>query len=170
MPAIELLRTCADAHIDAAAEIWAAATCARENDPDVPALSESRPLIEDALAASGSLLVVAIDSAARVLAFAAVQPAPDSDAATAKLRFVAVRPELWGQGVGAALMQALPAELASAGFRHARLSVYDDNERAIALYEHAGWRRSGATGIHPRSGRTERYYELSLRSSREPPR
>jgi len=45
-----------------------------------------------------------------------------------------------GRGVGAALMTAFEARARALGYRSARLSVYDDNERAHALYARAGWR------------------------------
>lgn len=57
-------------------------------------------------------------------------------------------------------MRALPERLRELGFRGARLSVYVENARAVALYEKAGWQPSGAIGTHPKSGKPERYFEL----------
>lgn len=158
---LAVLVTRREEHIDAAAMIWAAATAARERDPDVATLAESRPLIEATLAQPRSALVVLLDDRGDVLAFASVEQASQG-AHVAKIARVAVDPDVWGRGIGAALMRALPERLRELGFRAARLSVYVENARAVALYENAGWQPSGAIGTHPKSGKPERYFELGI--------
>lgn len=156
---LEVLLSRNEQHIEAAALIWAAATAARDGDPDVGTLEESRPLIEAALAEPQSALVLLILRRAEVVAFASVEPG--SADGEAKIRYLAVRPDVWGRGLGSALMGALPERLRELGFESARLSVYADNPRAVTLYESAGWQATGAIGVHPKSGRRERYFELT---------
>lgn len=55
------------------------------------------------------------------------------------LRHLAVRPDLWGTGLGRAGF----ARAEAAGAR--RLWVLEDNAKARALYESLGWTPSGAT-------------------------
>jgi ribosomal protein S18 acetylase RimI-like enzyme len=76
--------------------------------------------------------------------------------------YVAVAPEVWGRGLGGALMRALPQRLRGLGYERARLWVYVDNARAVSLYESAGWSAKGEATIHPRSRKRGRYYELGL--------
>ena len=151
-----------DRRVDEAASIWASATCAREGDPEIPALSESRPLIEAVLGAPRSLLVLALALDGGAVGFAAIEPESAAEPATAKVRYVAVDPAWWGRGVGRTLMGALPEHLRGLGYTRAWLSVYIDNARGIALYESAGWRAREGVERNPRSGRPERYFESDL--------
>jgi ribosomal protein S18 acetylase RimI-like enzyme len=162
VPDVQLIRSSADHHVDEAAEIWALATCARERDPDVPPLAVSRPLIEQVLAAPRSLLLVAVVHPTRTLGFAAIEPFSAEEPLTAHVRYVAVRPQAWGLGLGARLMGALPGELELLGYLRACLSVYVDNDRAVALYERSGWRPSGREEPSPVSGKLKRFYELTV--------
>ena len=148
------------ARLRAAAEIWAAATAARDGCSEPAPASEAQPLIDAVLAAQGSLIVLG-GEAGEVLAFATAQPAAGEEAA-AEVRYVAVRPQFWGQGAGRALMRALPMSLRELGFERAWLTVYSDNARALALYEAAGWRASGEGLRHERTGKPMLRYELEL--------
>jgi RimJ/RimL family protein N-acetyltransferase len=54
-----------------------------------------------------------------------------------------VRPDVWGRGVGAALLAAVHRGLAEHGYRRAVLWVLPGNRRARTVYEHYGWRPDG---------------------------
>ncbi|MDO3702050.1 GNAT family N-acetyltransferase [Micromonospora sp. C28SCA-DRY-2] len=147
-------------YVDEAATIWAEATAARDGDPEAAPLDQARPVIQAVLDGSPrSMLLVALDAGDRVVGFAAVEP---GDAATAEIRYLGVRPDSWGRGVGRHLLLALPGQLAGAGFVRGELAVYLDNPRAVALYESAGWSPYGDATPHPRSGRLEQRYRLDL--------
>ena len=57
-------------HLDKAATIWARATAARDNDPDIATLDEARPVIARVLASSPhALLALAETDAGTAVAF-----------------------------------------------------------------------------------------------------
>lgn len=146
------------AHLDAAAQIWAEATAARDDDDDIAPLELSLPVIRSALDRAGSFLLVA-EADGTVAGFAAVAPV---DAGLAELRYLGVAPRLTGAGIGKALLGALPAQLRSRGFSEATLKVYVDNSRAVRLYETSTWSPHATPSVHPRSGRLEQEYRLKL--------
>jgi ribosomal protein S18 acetylase RimI-like enzyme len=149
-------------HVDAAAQIWAEATSVRDGEDDVAPLEISRPIIARMLESSRSaLLLVILNDAGEAVGFAAMAPVED-DAETAELRYVGVSPRAWGSGFGKQLMAAVPKVLKERGFRAAKLLVYTDNPRAVRLYERLGWCRHGDPAPHPRSGRPEQEYRLSI--------
>ncbi|MEV4508366.1 GNAT family N-acetyltransferase [Dactylosporangium sp. NPDC049525] len=156
------IRVAGREHLDEAATIWAEATAARDGGTEVAPLSLARPVIELVIERSPrSLLVVALDADDRVAGFAAVEPT-SADESTAGIRYLAVRPDSWGAGVGRQLMLALPDLLAAAGYTRGELDVYLDNTRAVTLYEGFGWTPSGDAAPHPRTGRLEQRYRLDL--------
>jgi ribosomal protein S18 acetylase RimI-like enzyme len=67
-----------------------------------------------------------------------------------------VHPRHAGRGVGRALLDAAHEELRAADRREAFLYTHEDNERALAVYEAAGYRRDGSVresdfrGVHLR--------------------
>jgi RimJ/RimL family protein N-acetyltransferase len=65
-----------------------------------------------------------------------------------------VRPDLWGCGVGGALLAAVHAGLADHGYRTAVLWVLPGNRRARAVYKHYGWRHDGVSRTAEVSGVT----------------
>jgi len=70
-----------------------------------------------------------------------------------------VHPEYAGLGVGRALLDAAHEALRAAGCREAFLYTHEQNERALAVYEAAGYRRddfvreSDFRGVHLREPR-----------------
>lgn len=153
----------APADIDAAAQIWAEATAARDGEDEVAELADSRPIIQGVLDRSpGALLLLARTEAGDPVAFAAVEPAAGARRETAELCYFGVSPASWGQGVGERLLRGLAAELAAAKFTTAELSVYVDNVRATRLYERLGWRAYGDPTPHPKTGKPEQRYRLAL--------
>ena len=98
-------------------------------------------------------MLVAIDEAGRLIGFAAVHPAEG------EMFLLFVHPDHAGRGVGRTLLAAADEVLRSAGCREAFLYTHEQNERAIAVYEAAGYRRDGTVresefrGFHQREPR-----------------
>lgn len=150
-------------HVDRAAIIWARATAARDNDPDVATLDEARPVISRVLDSSEqALLAIAETTDRTTVAFGAIAPMP-GDGTVAELHYLGVDPDDWGKGAAAELLAGIAALLRERGFDAAELAVYSDNDRAVQLYERLGWRRLGEPVPHERSGRPEQRYRLALR-------
>ncbi|HEY1535825.1 MAG TPA: GNAT family N-acetyltransferase, partial [Polyangiaceae bacterium] len=87
--------------------------------------------------ASPNVLLVAID-ARNVVGFSAVHPREG------EMFLLFVHPEHAGRGVGRALLDAAHGVLRAAGCREAFLYTHQENERALAVYEAAGYRRDGS--------------------------
>lgn len=150
-------------HVDRAAIIWARATAARDNDPDIASLDEARPVINRVLASSPhALLLVAETADGAAVAFGAIAPIPGEDR-VAELHYLGVDPDHWGKGAAAELLAGIATLLRERGFDAAQLAVYSDNDRAVQLYERLGLRRLGAPIPNERSGRPEQRYQLALR-------
>jgi ribosomal protein S18 acetylase RimI-like enzyme len=62
---------------------------------------------------------------------------------TARLYSIATVPGMTGQGVGRALIEAVENAVIARGRISLRLEVREDNNRAIAIYERAGYRPIG---------------------------
>jgi ribosomal protein S18 acetylase RimI-like enzyme len=62
---------------------------------------------------------------------------------TARLYSIATVPGMTGQGVGRALIEAAENAVIARGRISLRLEVREDNSRAIAIYERAGYRPIG---------------------------
>jgi ribosomal protein S18 acetylase RimI-like enzyme len=84
-----------------------------------------------------NVLLVATDSGGRVLGYVAVHPQDG------ELFLLFVDPAYGGRGVGRKLLAAAHEALSAAGCERAFLYTEERNERALALYEHAGYRRDG---------------------------
>jgi ribosomal protein S18 acetylase RimI-like enzyme len=146
--------------IDAAAQIWAAATAARDGEDEVADLADSRPIIQRVLDRSPeSVLLLARSEHGTPLAFAAVEPISDR---VAELTYFGVSPHLFGLGVGQELLRDLQHRLTARGYDRAELSVYTDNLRAIRLYGGLGWQPYGEPTPHRKTGKPEQRYRLSL--------
>jgi len=98
-------------------------------------------------------MLVAVDEADRLTGFAAVHTAEG------EMFLLFVHPDNAGRGVGRALLEAAHEVLRSAGCREVFLYTHEQNERAIAVYEAAGYRRDGTVresefrGVHQREPR-----------------
>jgi ribosomal protein S18 acetylase RimI-like enzyme len=82
-------------------------------------------------------MLVAVDDADRPIGFVAVHPAEG------EMYLLFVHPSRAGRGVGRALLAAADAIMQTAGCREAFLYTHEQNTRAIAVYEAAGYRRDG---------------------------
>ena len=98
-----------------------------------------REVVESPPARSHALVA---EQRGRVLGFASIGRSSD-DETLGELYAMYVLPESWGTGVGRALMAETVDRLRSSGFEQAILWVFDDNPRARAFYELAGWHLDG---------------------------
>ncbi|TBW35127.1 GNAT family N-acetyltransferase [Siculibacillus lacustris] len=89
----------------------------------------------------GAKIRVALVETGDVVGFVLIDPA------TGYLDQIAVHPDLWGEGIAEALLDAARA-LSPARIR---LDVNTDNPRAVAFYLREGFREIGR-GVNPRSG------------------
>lgn len=100
-----------------------------------------------------NVLLVAIDELGDVVGFTAVHPREG------EMFLLFVHPTHAGRGVGRALLDAAHGALRDAGCREAFLYTHAENERALAVYEAAGYRRDGSVresdfrGVHVREPR-----------------
>jgi GNAT superfamily N-acetyltransferase len=103
-----------------------------------------------------NVLLVAEDES-RVVGFTAVHP-PDDE-----MFLLFVHPAYAGRGAGRVLLEAAHDALRSAGCGRSVLYTHEQNARAIAVYEAAGYRRDGMVresdfrGVHLREPRFVRH-------------
>jgi len=72
-------------------------------------------------------------------------PEVEAGAGDVELHRLYVETPLQGRGIGRALLDAVLAHPDAAGPNRVFLQVWERNERALRLYERAGFRRSGST-------------------------
>lgn len=82
--------------------------------------------------------------------------------AVARVYSLATRPEVRGQGVGAALLEAAVGAARRRGCRALRLEVRTDNAAAINLYERLGYQRVGNYRHYYEDGADAWRYERTL--------
>ncbi|MFF0749210.1 GNAT family N-acetyltransferase [Streptomyces sp. NPDC004267] len=105
--------------------------------------------------ADAPTVLVATSEAGTVRAFASFRAWPGGEldpAVTAELSALYAAPEVWGRGVGRALLGATVAAMGAAGFREAALWVLEGNGRARAFYEAAGWLPDGMSAVEETGG------------------
>jgi hypothetical protein len=89
--------------VDDAAQIWAEATAARDGADDVPGLdiSRPRPVIQGVLDRSRRALLLIARTADNIAGgFAVTEPLDGVGTTRAEVRYLGVRPDMWGQGMG----------------------------------------------------------------------
>ena len=89
-----------------------------------------------------------------VVGFALAVPQGES----LEVLYLGVDPEVWGAGVGARLLRHLDDYASSKAHGELELWVIAHNERAIALYERAGWQATDEVKIRSAAGRLERRF------------
>ena len=101
-----------------------------------------------------------------VVGFAAVGPSRD-ERGIGELYAIYVDPDAWSTGAGRALIDQCEEQL-SGDYGDATLWVLEDNPRARAFYERAGWLPDGARKAEERWGvrAPEVRYRKELKSSR----
>lgn len=108
-------------------------------------------------------LLVAIDESGDVVGFTAVH------AREGEMFLLFVHPRNAGRGVGRRLLDAAHDALRAAGCREVFLYTHEQNHRALAVYEAAGYRRDGSVresdfrGVHLREPRLVKSLEVSSR-------
>lgn len=88
---------------------------------------------------------------------------------TGELWAVNLHPEVWGRGIGSALLRAAHAALSSRGHDEAVLWVVPGNARARRFYERHGWASDGverAEDVASGVSVTELRYRVALASGR----
>ncbi len=80
----------------------------------------------------------------------------------ARVYSLATRPEVRGQGIGAALLEAAIAAAERRNCRVLRLEARTDNAAAIGLYERLGYRRIGSYQHYYEDGADAWRYEQTL--------
>ena len=87
-----------------------------------------------------------------VVGFAAAGPEHDGRAAgIGELYAINLDPQVWGRGLGRALLRDMTAELAGLGYREAVLWVVPQNDRARRFYESDGVARRCTYDVTMRS-------------------
>lgn len=143
---------------NAAAQIWALATAAREGH-ELESVEVARPVIDSALGdGESSTLLVARDGSGSVIGFAALRIVPEA----AELTYLGVHPHAWGRGVAGTLLAKIDEEIVRAGVGSMHLNVYVDNLPAVRAYERAGWVAVGDPAPHPRTRRLEQTFERTI--------
>jgi ribosomal protein S18 acetylase RimI-like enzyme len=85
-----------------------------------------------------NVLLVAVDKSGAVIGYTAVHPRQG------EMFLLFVHPAHAGRGVGRLLLDAAHEALRAAGCLEAFLYTHEANERALAFYERAGYRRDGS--------------------------
>ena len=84
------------------------------------------------------------------------------DRSALEVVYLATDPATWGRGVGSRLLARVDELAHEHDAAELSLWVIDDNHRALAVYEAAGWRDTGARRPHESVGRTERLLRRRL--------
>ncbi len=89
---------------------------------------------------SEAQLLIVVDDR-RVVGFASLGPERDCDAPSdiGQLYAINLDPDVWGRGIGRALLNVATDRLRELGYVEAVLWVVPDNRRARRLYESEGW-------------------------------
>jgi ribosomal protein S18 acetylase RimI-like enzyme len=97
---------------------------------------------EHLIAPTSEAELFVVDDDDRVVGFASVGPPFDSDAASdvGQLYAINLDPDVWGRGLGRALLSFATDRLRALGYVEAVLWVVPDNQRARRVYESEGWR------------------------------
>ncbi len=140
------------------AAIWARAKACRDQDPETRSVEETVPGIQRRLSIHGAKLFLARWDGHPV-GFALVAPR----ARTLEVFYLGVDPEAWGRGVGSRLLHCAEDHAREIGRETLELWVINDNERAIGVYERAGWVGTEEVKRDSSSGRLERRFLRHIR-------
>jgi GNAT superfamily N-acetyltransferase len=153
------------------ARLWTAAGVARRAESGLPVhdggIAEAERQVRGRLSGAVAFAVLGEDGG-ELVAMAIVLQALDKEAAVpdpvpglAHVSMVAVRPDRWGQGLAARVLDAALPEARERGFARAQLWTHETNHRARRLYERLGWVPSGRTRLDD-NGEPIRHYVRDL--------
>ena len=133
------------------ASIWLRSTAARDGRRTPGNLSSAVAGISRRLGVAGAAILVA-EQDDRAVGFVLVAP----QSSFLEIFYLAVDPVVWGNGVAAQLLRGVETHASIVGCATLELWVLDGNDRAISVYEKAGWIGTDVTQVDPTSGRVER--------------
>ena len=148
------------ADVAAVAGLWTAADVARHAETGLPlgpvaggGSGEAEQQVLRRLADPASFAVLTEENG-ELVAMALVLQAlehdglgPQPSPGLAHVSMVAVRPDRWGRGLGAVVLEAAQRRARERGFVRAQLWTHETNRRGRRLYERLGWTASGRTKI-----------------------
>ncbi len=117
-------------------------------------------------AAGGGAFYVATDAGGRIVGTAALQL---TGPASGEIRKMFLLPEARGNGIGRALLDAVLAAARVRGLQRVTLTTRHRYDRAIRMYERAGFRLVGSAR-RPRAGDLGLVYDLELAGQSTPGR
>jgi GNAT superfamily N-acetyltransferase len=136
-----------------AATIWARARAQRDGAPQPLGIEETLPGIHRRLALEGATLLLAWQGG-RPVGFTLFAPR----SRTLEVFYLAADPDVWGTGVASHLLLTIERHARELGHKTLELWVIDDNERAVRLYERAGWRSTDDVKRDAPQSRPERRF------------
>ena len=148
---VEVVTSPDAAAIRDAGGIWARATARRDGTTSPANVDAAEAGVRRRLGLEGAALLPARQDG-RMVGFALVAPRPE----TLELFHLAVDPSTWGRGLASELLRAVDSRAGVVGRRTLELWVIDDNQRAVGVYERAGWTRTEQTARDAASVRIER--------------
>jgi GNAT superfamily N-acetyltransferase len=152
------------------ARLWRSADAARQAEVGLPSgpvagagVAEAEQHVHLRLADPASFALL-VEEAGDPVAMALVLQAlardgagPDPLPGVAHISMVAVRPDRWGQGLGALVLDRAQHNARNRGFTRAQLWTQETNRRAQRLYERLGWTASGRTKADDHGERIRHY-------------
>ena len=134
--------------LTAALEVWRRANAARGKTPGPDRVARVQAKLADPAA-----LVVVAEHAGELVGMTAAEPGREEDGAggvvpgLCHISMVFVRPDHWGNRIGRLLLDAVCEEALRQGHTSLQLWTGEGNDRALRLYDRAGFRPSGRTGL-----------------------
>ncbi|MHA7270243.1 GNAT family N-acetyltransferase [Arthrobacter sp. HLT1-20] len=136
--------------VSEAAEIWARAKARRDHDLIPVSTEATMPGILRRLGIDGARLLMARRDGAAA-GFTLLAPREE----TLEIFYLAVADDSWGTGVGRLLLSCAEEYAQGIGCTSVELWVISTNERAINIYERAGFAGSGQVQRDATTGQTE---------------
>jgi GNAT superfamily N-acetyltransferase len=131
-----------------------------DGNPHAPQAEDDRRELSHAIADPDCFNEVA-EADGRLLGFVNFVPAGER---IARLSYLFVDPEHWGEGIGRDLHAHAIDEMRRRGYRAGELITPELNTRARRFYERAGWTDSGYRGADEKLGLTMARYTCILRA------
>ena len=164
------VRPATPGEVDAAVAVWRAANEARTGGPPDP--PEVEAMVRGWIAAADAMLFVA-ERGGRIIGMTlavagrevnGTSPAAPNGRIIAGLCHVSlvfVAPDVWGQGIGSRLLDAVLDEASQQGYLRAQLWTHETNVRARRLYVSRQFALTGDRAVNP-AGETIMRFERPL--------